>query len=106
MWSYRVDASVYGYLRGGGDALSPFDHLLKRSTLSIIYQQFNSAIFTETDVKNAICRSYSISPKDIEKHLRYLLRRNYIKTVDVKIPIVHYQFSVPEEEWTVGGEIH
>ena len=106
MWSYWFDASVYGYLCCGGDALSPFDHLLKRSTLSIIYQKFNSAIFTETDVKNAICKSYSIAPGDIEKHLRYLLRKNYIKIVDVKRPTVYYQFSVPDEEWMFGGEVH
>lgn len=75
--------------------MSSFNHLLKRSTLSIIYQKFNSAIFTEADVKNAICESYSIAQTDIEQHLRYLFQTAYITTVVGEWPTGYYQFVNP-----------
>jgi len=95
VWGYWFDASIYEYLCCGGDALSSFDHLLKRDILSLIYLKFNSATFTAADVKNAICESYSIAPTDIEKHLRYLFQTAYITTVVGEWPSGHYQFINP-----------
>ena len=75
--------------------MSSFNHLLKRSTLSIIYQKFNSAIFTEADVKNAICESYSIAPNEVTTVLKRLFQAGYITTVEGEWPTGYYQFVNP-----------
>lgn len=77
-----------------------FTRLIHKETFEIIYRQFHAATFTVDDIENAISSSYEIDRKSIEKHVRWLLKRGYIRGDG------RYRFVVPVGEWVFDGRVH
>ena len=77
-----------------------FSRLIHKGTLEIIYRQFHAATFTVDDIENAISSSYKIDRRSIEKHVRWLLKRGYIRGDG------RYRFVVPVGEWVFDGRVH
>jgi len=59
-------------------------NIFRKEILEIIYQKFHAVEFTVTDVKKKVCYPYSISESVVERYLRYLLVKKYIRVVDVR----------------------
>ena len=76
---------------------SGFDHLIKLSTLKIIYGKFKAATFTTADV---VTKVYWLGC--IKEHVRYMQRKGWI----VKVNDTQFRFVVPVEDWQFGGEVH
>jgi len=74
--------------------------LIHKETLIIIYKQFQEATFTVDDIENAISSSYGIDRRSIEKHVRWLLKRGYIRGDG------RYRFVVPVDGWVFDGRVH
>jgi hypothetical protein len=79
------------------------DHLLQKEILAIIYKEFHTCHFIRTDIKNLLCRNTGMSPRVVDTHFRYLMRKNYIKRIRGS---EQYRFIVPIREWSFGGEVH
>lgn len=78
--------------------IKPFDHLIKKTTLEIIYRKFQQAEFTS---ENVITRVYWLCC--IQEHVQYMERRGWIKKVSDK---PSYRFVVQMGEWVYGGDVY
>jgi hypothetical protein len=79
------------------------NNLLKKEILTVIYKEFHTCYFIRNDIKNLLCRNTGMSPRVVDTHFRYLLKKNYIRKVQRS---EQYRFIVPIDDWRFGGEVH